>query len=81
MTPSTPSVMSGTTQTVSKRYLRTTEVATRLGVSRQHVLRLRKAGKIRGSKIGQRTILWDPDSVEALIASGYGVDLAGEVAS
>jgi hypothetical protein len=45
------------------------------------VLRLRKSGKIRGSKIGQRTILWDPESVEALIASGFGVGLPDEVAS
>jgi excisionase family DNA binding protein len=77
----TPTVQISTTSEVPKRYMRTTEVATQLGVSRQQVLNLRKAGKLRGSKIGSRTILWDPDSVDALIAEGFAVDVPDSEAS
>jgi excisionase family DNA binding protein len=72
----TPTVQISTTSEVPKRYMRTTEVADRLGVSTQQVLNLRKSGRLRGSKIGPRTILWDPDSVAALIAEGFSVGVA-----
>lgn len=67
----TPTVQPDATSEGSKWYMSTTEVAARLGVCRQQVLNLRKSGRLRGSKIGQRTILWDPASVDALIAEGF----------